>query len=97
MDDEPIEVVSLRAGATVTGTPPALSHRGDTTEPTETRAVQFESEVHQTPVYDRERLPVGATLAGPAIYEGGESTVVVPPAWRTRVDDRGTLVLEAGS
>ncbi len=94
MDDESIEVVSLRAAATVMGAPPDLSHEGDSTEPRETRDVRFEDAVHQTPVYERERLPVDAKLAGPAIFEGGESTVVVPPEWRARVDDAGTLILE---
>jgi N-methylhydantoinase A len=48
-------------------------------------------------VYDRDRLPTGATLAGPAVVEGGESTVVVGPEDAVRVDDYGTLRVEVGA
>jgi N-methylhydantoinase A len=34
----------------------------------------------QTPVYDRHRLAPGLSLAGPALIEERESTLVVPPA-----------------
>jgi N-methylhydantoinase A/oxoprolinase/acetone carboxylase beta subunit len=47
-----------------------------------------------TPVYDRYRLTPGATLAGPAIVEEREATVVVTPGGRCRVDEHGTLVIE---
>ena len=36
----------------------------------------------ETPIYDRDRLPVGAWLAGPAIVEESESTTVLPPGCR---------------
>ncbi|WP_246986981.1 hydantoinase/oxoprolinase family protein [Halorientalis marina] len=49
---------------------------------------------HETPVYARERVPAGETYDGPAIFEGGESTVVLPPDWAARVADDGALVLE---
>lgn len=34
------------------------------------------------PVYDRNRLPRGATVAGSAIVEEMGTTTVIPPAWR---------------
>jgi N-methylhydantoinase A len=46
------------------------------------------------PVYDRYALPAGAELAGPAIVEERESTVVVGGAARIRVDDHGFLWVE---
>jgi N-methylhydantoinase A len=42
-------------------------------------------------VYDRYRLPAGAEIAGPAIFEERESTLVVGAGARTRVDDFGFL------
>ena len=42
-------------------------------------------------VYDRYRLPAGAELAGPAIFEERESTVIVGAGGRARVDDFGFL------
>jgi len=94
LDDEPVELVTLRATATVPATPPEISHEGDCDEPTTHRQVSFEGEFLETPVYDHERLPAGTTLTGPVVVEGGESTVVVPPAWHVSVDTSGTLALE---
>ena len=92
--DEPIEVVTLRATAVIPGSEPVLTHEGNSAEQTGTREAFFDGEFRETPVYARERLPTGTEIAGPAICEGGESTVVVPPRWRAAVTGRGTLVLE---
>lgn len=46
-----------------------------------------------TPVYDRYRLGAGMTIAGPAIIEERESTVVVGPGMRARADAYGNLCL----
>lgn len=45
------------------------------------------------PVYERGRLFPGAALSGPAIIEDHESTAVVPPGARVRVDDLRMLVI----
>jgi len=42
-------------------------------------------------VYDRYRLPAGAEIEGPAIFEERESTVIVDAGARARVDDYGFL------
>jgi N-methylhydantoinase A len=47
-----------------------------------------------TPVYDRYALGPGAELAGPAIVEERESTLVVGPGARCRVDDGWNLIVE---
>ncbi len=92
--DDPVELVTLRVTVAVPDTRPDISHEGSTDAPTGYRPVSFESEFRETPVYDHGRLPAGTTIDGPVVVEGGESTVVVPPAWRVRVDDSGTLTLE---
>lgn len=46
-----------------------------------------------TPVYDRYRLRPGMALAGPAIVEERESTVVIGPAGEARVDEMLDLVV----
>src|SRR5256712_870416 len=48
----------------------------------------------ETPVYDRHALDAGAEFAGPAIVEERESTAVVGPGARCRVDDGFGLVVE---
>ncbi|WP_436935963.1 hydantoinase/oxoprolinase family protein [Halovenus marina] len=92
--DDPVELVTLRVTATVPGRDPTLSHEGTTSDPVEHREAYFDGAFRDTPVYDRDRLPVGAEFVGPVVFEGGESTVVVPPAWRVDVDDQGTLRVE---
>lgn len=94
---EPIELISLRAAATIERETPSLAHEGGDGRAGNTREAYFDGTPHETPVYDREALPTGAALAGPAICEGGESTVVVPPGWSGTVDDRGTIVLEVAA
>ncbi|MCC7273762.1 MAG: hydantoinase/oxoprolinase family protein, partial [Alphaproteobacteria bacterium] len=50
-----------------------------------------------TPRYDRDALPGGTRIAGPAIIEDAWSTVVVPPGHAVAVDGFGHLFLrEAG-
>ena len=46
-----------------------------------------------TPVFDWTRLEPGAELAGPAIVEGPDTTVVVPPGYDTAVDRWGNLLM----
>jgi N-methylhydantoinase A/oxoprolinase/acetone carboxylase beta subunit len=46
-----------------------------------------------TPVYARERLPAGVRLAGPAIVEQADTTIVVPPGWAAEVEASGNLRL----
>ena len=108
--DEPVELVNCRATATVARTRPRIDHAAadgprlkaereaaftgedggaadaaDPTDPPTTR---------ETSVYERGRLPAGAALDGPAIVEGDESTVVVPPGWDARVRGDGALIAE---
>lgn len=45
------------------------------------------------PVYQREQMVPGVTLAGPAIIEDQESTAVVPPGATVSVDDLRMLVI----
>ena len=67
--------------------PPWLARHaatGETPEPRSRRPVTFfESDgPSDTPVYLRDDLPAGFAFAGPAIVEGFDSTVVIPPSWR---------------
>ena len=48
----------------------------------------------ETPVYDRYALQPGAAFAGPAIIEERESTTIVGPGARIRVDATRTLIAE---
>jgi N-methylhydantoinase A len=94
LDEEPIELVTLRLTATLPGETPEISHEAKSPEPVEQRDASFGGTFRETPVYERESVPAGAAIDGPAIFEGGESTVVVPPGWRTTVDGRGTIGMQ---
>jgi len=48
----------------------------------------------RVPVYDGERLAPGMTLAGPALVERRDTTVVLSPKTMARVEAFGDLVIE---
>ena len=48
----------------------------------------------ETAVYDRYRLGPGSSFEGPAIVEERESTAVIGPSGRCRVDDQLMLIVE---
>ncbi|MFU8870014.1 hydantoinase/oxoprolinase family protein, partial [Natronococcus sp.] len=95
--DEAVEVVTLRASATVEGSSPTVRHDGAGDARISTREANFPAEgTRETAVYDRDRLESGATVPGPAVLEQAESTAVVPPAWTGEVLADGTLVMTEG-
>jgi len=95
---EPVELVTLRVLARGAVDPPDDDPPAATGDPadavTETRAVTFDGDAVETRIYDREALPVEAALDGPAVVEGAESTVVVPPGATATVTRSGDLLLE---
>jgi N-methylhydantoinase A len=44
-------------------------------------------------VIDRARWPAGSSVAGPVVIESLESTILVPPGWRARMDGDGFVVM----
>ncbi len=92
--DEGIEVVNLRATATVEGVEPVVRHEGDGDALLGSREAYFPGAgARETTVYDRDRLEPGTTISGPAVLEQAESTTVVPPTWAGDILDDGTLVM----
>lgn len=57
------------------------------------RNVYFSGEWLQATTYDRGRLPEGATVHGPAIFEQQDSTFVLDPGATAQVDDIGNLLV----
>ena len=99
-NDGETEVVSFRLTGTGRGAKPefgAWRVAGDVAGArVETRAVFFGGRFFDTPVLARDRLPAGASHAGPAIVEEEGATTVVPPEWRFTVLDSGDLLMERG-
>lgn len=57
-----------------------------------TRSAWFAGRAWETAIYHREALLPGMEGQGPAILTSGQSTVVIPPHYRFRIDGVGTLV-----
>lgn len=94
-DGEAVELVNLRVVATVVVSKPGL-HEGAARREAEVgrREACFDGEWSDVPVVARDSIGAGSTVEGPAIVEFPESTLVVRPGWRGRIDDRGTVVLD---
>ncbi|MEM6440622.1 MAG: hydantoinase/oxoprolinase family protein [Pseudomonadota bacterium] len=68
---------------------------GATPEPVSRRPVWFGGDAPEdTPIYDRATLPAGFSLAGPAIVEQVDSTVVVPPNTTAEIDPRMNIIIK---
>ena len=63
-------------------------------EPKTTRRVHFGDSWHDTAIYDRLALPVGSVIDGPAILEQPDTTVLIEPGLRGRVDRFGNTIIE---
>lgn len=58
------------------------------------RQVWFGGAWHQTAIYARLELPVGAVICGPAVLEQPDATTVIDPDLTARVDDLGNIIVE---
>jgi N-methylhydantoinase A len=94
---EPVQLVSIRL--TAIGAIPPLAVR-ETPAPAGTdpltgrRAIWFRGHGAVTAaVYARARMPAGLEIAGPAVVESLESTILVPPAWQARMNENGFVLL----
>jgi N-methylhydantoinase A len=99
MQDQPVEVVSLRLAVTIERRAPTHEKlafaRGSVKDAiTAKRKVWFpETGFVATPVYDRDLLPANCRLSGPAIVEQMDTTTVVPPRAKLSSDRLGYLHL----
>ncbi|PIC00992.1 hydantoinase B/oxoprolinase family protein [Caulobacter sp. X] len=63
-------------------------------EPLATVEARMAGALQSTPVFDREALPIGAEVLGPAIIRESTGTTVIEPGWRATVDARLNLILD---
>jgi N-methylhydantoinase A/acetophenone carboxylase len=54
-----------------------------------------EKDFRTTPIFTYELLRPGNVVEGPAIVESEYTTLVVPPAMRFSIDERGLGILES--
>jgi len=62
----------------------------------ETRPVWYDGAWLDTPVYQREKLPLDAVVHGPAIIEQMDATTVLEPGDVARSDTDGNILIEVG-
>jgi N-methylhydantoinase A len=97
MRDQPIEIVNLRLMVAVARRAPphekrAAAHGRASAAVAGKRNVWFpETGCVATPVYNRDRLPLGCRVQGPAVVEQMDTTTVVPPGAVLRNDRLGYL------
>ena len=102
LPDAPVEIVTLRvaaAGRVRRFALPALGRRakGDRPRARRRRVYYSGRGWMECPIVDRETLGSGAALAGPVIVEQLDSTTVVLPGQRARVDAFGNLIVTPGA
>jgi N-methylhydantoinase A len=94
---EPVQIVNLRVAAI--GVIPPLTIRQEPaaagSEPKKARrTVWFRATGPvEAAVLDRSRMPAQFLAEGPAVIESLESTILVPPGWRARMNEDGFVVL----
>ncbi|MFN3211289.1 MAG: hydantoinase/oxoprolinase family protein, partial [Roseovarius sp.] len=64
---------------------------------TGTRPVRFGHDIHDTPIYWRDHLPLDFTLSGPAIIEQMDTTLLIEPGDRATGDPHGNIILHVGA
>ncbi len=64
---------------------------------TGTRQVRFDGIALETPVYWRDHLPLEAALAGPAVIEQMDTTIVIGPGDTAWGDMQGNIVIGVGT
>ncbi len=98
--EQPVEIVTLRVTAFGHLDSVGMARlTGDLGAPAEAltgkREVYFEDAGGFVPcdIFDRARLAPGSAVDGPAILENVDSTVVIDPGWRGRIDDYGNCIM----
>ena len=98
--DQPVEIVTVRAtargqleSAAMAPLSRGLSSPGKSM--LGQRQVYFEDTggFVSCGIYDRAKIAPGSTVDGPAILENIDSTVIIDPGWRARIDDYGNCIM----
>jgi N-methylhydantoinase A len=98
-DVDPIEIINVRliasAALTKLGEPKGFKANSMRPKAFERRPVWFNgARPLKTPIFNRAELRSGQTIIGPAIIEQFDSTTVLYPKDRLRVDDVGNLLVK---
>ena len=97
-----VELVTLRLSAVAAHTPPPLPREAPGAADAGaalmgTATIWFADGVHDTSLYERDRLRAGNHFDGPAVVYQYDTTTLLPPGWSAWVDGRRNLILERGT
>ena len=100
--DEPVEIVSYRLRGIGRVPPVALPKHPRLGRPLsgalrQTRKARFSGALLDCPVYQRDRLDVGATFSGPAIVDQLDATTVIPSGQTVCVDEFKNILIQISS
>lgn len=75
--------------------PLAIDDNAVAPEPIEIREVRFDYDDNytETKIYNRDDIPIGYEISGPAIIEQMDSTCIIPPKWCSYVDPYLNLIV----
>jgi N-methylhydantoinase A len=92
--DRPVEIVTLRVGATLPiGTPPRLDREAIAAGTAEKTRVFHDEAWIDCARHAAEALTTGQKIVGPAVIEGYTATTWVPPGWTAGLDPADNLIL----
>jgi N-methylhydantoinase A len=99
-ETEPVELVNLRVTAITEGgirslAGHALQNQHASAE--SSREVIISGVRYECRIYEREHLPAGSRMQGPAVIEQLDSTTVVPPGYTVEVDSQLNLLARSDS
>lgn len=97
LPDRPIEVVTARLTAVGTVTHPNIQPEKMSKNPSAEEALlgdKITAKGEHLRLYDRDKLPIGATITGGALIFQLDSTVYVPQGWVAQCDVFRNLILE---
>jgi len=98
---EPVEIISYRLRGIGRVAPvklPEFQPQGLKTQDAirEHRDMRFDGKTLSCPVYQREKLDVGATFSGPCVVDQLDCTTVVFPGQQARVDNHKNIIITMG-
>ena len=98
LPEVPVEVVAWRltARGPQPRATPAPAAAGSASAPRTQRRIALLPGAPDVPVYDRATLGAAQRIAGPAIIEERETTLVILPGWVARRDATGAIIATRG-
>ena len=58
------------------------------------REVYFNGKFYETPIYDKNKLPINQMIEGPAIIDQEDTTIILEPEMTAHVDEIGNVIME---